>query len=66
MYYQRRVSEMKERGEIKDDDAQQDVVRTSLRESNKQPRGELLDEMGIHRICCRRHFLAHTDLIDVI
>lgn len=28
--------------------------------------GRLLDEMGLRRICCRRHFMTHVDLIDVI
>lgn len=29
-------------------------------------KGKLLDEMGLERICCRRHMLSHVDLIDVI
>lgn len=28
--------------------------------------GELLDELGLKRICCRRHLLTHVDLIDEI
>ena len=28
--------------------------------------GKLLDEMGLTRMCCRRHLLTHVDLIDVI
>jgi DNA-directed RNA polymerase subunit N (RpoN/RPB10) len=29
-------------------------------------KGAVLDELGITRICCRRHMLTHIDLIDVI
>ena len=62
-YYVKRVNEMKENGEINDEDARQDVVKT---EKTKEPRGQVLDELGLERICCRRHLLSHSDLIDVI
>ena len=29
-------------------------------------RGELLDSLGVRRICCRRHFLGNVDLMDEI
>lgn len=29
-------------------------------------RGAILDDLGLHRICCRRHMLTHVDLIDII
>ena len=28
--------------------------------------GMILDELGLKKICCRRHMLGHVDLIDVI
>ncbi len=28
--------------------------------------GEVMDELGIDRYCCRRMLLAHTDLIDEV
>ena len=28
--------------------------------------GKLLDELGLKRICCRRHLLTHVDLIEDI
>jgi DNA-directed RNA polymerase subunit N (RpoN/RPB10) len=28
--------------------------------------GKVLDEMGLDRICCRRHMLTHVDIIDII
>lgn len=27
-------------------------------------RGRLLDELTLTRLCCRRHFLTHVDLLD--
>jgi DNA-directed RNA polymerase subunit N (RpoN/RPB10) len=29
-------------------------------------KGKLLDELGLNKICCRRHMLGHVDLIDII
>jgi len=29
-------------------------------------KGEILDKLLIERICCRRHFLGHVELIDII
>lgn len=29
-------------------------------------KGKILDELGLDRICCRRHLLTHVDLIDII
>ena len=28
--------------------------------------GEMLDEVGLERYCCRRMFVAHVELIDAI
>ena len=29
-------------------------------------KNKILNELGITKMCCRRHFLGHVDLIDVI
>ncbi len=29
---------------------------------DKTPEGEVLDELNISRMCCRRHFLTHVDI----
>lgn len=29
-------------------------------------KGKILDDLGLDRICCRRHILAHIDLVDII
>jgi DNA-directed RNA polymerase subunit N (RpoN/RPB10) len=28
----------------------------------KTPEGEVLDEMNLMKMCCRRHFLTHVDI----
>lgn len=33
--------------------------------TNRYP-GEVLDELGLTKMCCRRHMLSHIDLVDVI
>lgn len=27
-------------------------------------RGRILDDLTMHKLCCRRHFLTHVDLVD--
>jgi DNA-directed RNA polymerase I, II, and III subunit RPABC5 len=29
---------------------------------DKTPEGEVLDELNMTRMCCRRHFLTHVDI----
>lgn len=28
--------------------------------------GDILDDLGLYKICCRRHMLSHVDLVDII
>jgi len=60
--YDRRVRQLTEEGAIDDEDVNKDVVHTK----DKAPRGKILDDLGITRICCRRMLLTHVDLVDVI
>ena len=30
--------------------------------SDKTPEGEVLDELGLTKMCCRRHMLTHVDI----
>ena len=29
---------------------------------DKTPEGEVLDELDMNKMCCRRHFLTHVDI----
>ena len=30
--------------------------------NEKTPEGEVLDDLGLTKMCCRRHFLTHVDI----
>ena len=50
-------------------DLKKKYVDTNLIESGevqKTEYGQLLDELKLDRYCCRRMFLTHVDIIDVI
>ncbi|MFP4591663.1 MAG: DNA-directed RNA polymerase subunit N [Halobacteriales archaeon] len=36
-----------------------------VNEAGEEP-GAVLDDLGIERHCCRRMFVSHTDLVDVV
>lgn len=42
-----------------DDD---DVVYLTQTHSEKSPEGKVLDNLGLNKICCRRHLLTHVDI----
>lgn len=33
---------------------------------DKNPSGEVLDELKLFKMCCRRHMLGHVDLMESI
>jgi len=50
-------------------DTLEKTIDTNLIESDdvqKTEYGELLDELKLDRYCCRRMFLTHVDIIDII
>ena len=57
-YYQRKVMEAKKADKISTHSV------TYLTEDNKMKthEGIIMDELGLKRQCCRRHFLAHVDI----
>jgi DNA-directed RNA polymerase subunit N (RpoN/RPB10) len=38
------------------------VVYLTKSGANKTIEGQILDEIGIHHACCRRHMLTHVDI----
>lgn len=32
----------------------------------KDSKGNILDHLGITKICCRRHMLGHVDIVDML
>tara|TARA_B100000123_G_scaffold272579_1_gene256056 strand:- start:3323 stop:3556 length:234 start_codon:yes stop_codon:yes gene_type:complete len=60
--YQYYVSKTKELGD--EDDI--NIINMNAKTLNKTKKGLVMDELGLKRYCCRRHFLTHVDLIDII
>ena len=66
-YYKQKVQDHEETEKhkvtsLKDINAN-DVKESFFLDSYK---GDILDELNIKKICCRRHMLGHVDLIDLI
>jgi DNA-directed RNA polymerase I, II, and III subunit RPABC5 len=38
------------------------VVYLTEKTIEKTPEGEVLDNLGLHNACCRRHMLTHVDI----
>jgi|TARA_Y100000996_G_scaffold414700_1_gene406378 DNA-directed RNA polymerase I, II, and III subunit RPABC5 len=59
----------KKKGESKKDTNDLDIKYIELTEDGsieKSPEGEALDDLGLHRYCCRRMFLGNVHLISYI
>ena len=52
-----------QQSKLLDEDKSKDV---NMKNFDGHHTGEILDSMGLDRICCRRHMLGHVDLIDKI
>ena len=57
-FYLKRVREIKE----KDGLDTQKVIYLSEKNTSKTPEGIVMDELGLNKICCRRHMLSHVDI----
>jgi DNA-directed RNA polymerase subunit N (RpoN/RPB10) len=62
-YYQEQVRRKKiaKRGNDESIDIDK-VVYLTKEFSEKTPEGEVLDELHMTKMCCRRHFLTHVDI----
>ena len=57
-FYIRKVREIKlEKGLD-----EEKVVYLTKENIEKTPEGEVMDELGLIKICCRRHILSHVDI----
>jgi len=57
-YYQDEVRRMKIQKGIQLDK----VVYLTKEHMDKTPEGEVLDQLGLINVCCRRHMLTHVDI----
>jgi len=58
LYYIRKVREKKLSDGLEGDD----VVYLTKENVKKTPEGEVMDELGLTKYCCRRHLLTHVDI----
>jgi len=62
-YYQEQVRNKKlaKRGNGESIDVDK-VLYLTKEFAEKTPEGEVLDELNMRKMCCRRHFLTHVDI----
>ena len=39
------------------------VIYLTQEHRDKTPEGEAMDELGLNKMCCRRHILTHVDIV---
>lgn len=57
-YYINKIEEKKKNNK--------DIKEEELENFENFTTGDILDELKLTRMCCRRHMLSHVDLIDII
>jgi DNA-directed RNA polymerase subunit N (RpoN/RPB10) len=57
-YYQEEVRKKK----ISKDMEVEKVVYLTKENTDKTPEGEVMDNLGLNKYCCRRHMLTHVDI----
>lgn len=48
------------------DQNKNDLVKNGLKYFDEVHTGNVLDELGLRRLCCRRMMISHVDFIDQI
>jgi DNA-directed RNA polymerase I, II, and III subunit RPABC5 len=62
-YYQEQVRKKKLAKRGNDESIDLDKVLYLTKEFvDKTPEGEVLDDLNMNKMCCRRHFLTHVDI----
>jgi DNA-directed RNA polymerase I, II, and III subunit RPABC5 len=56
------LEEVKKRKLAKGIDDINKVMYLTKEFNEKTPEGEVLDELGLTKMCCRRHMLTHVDI----
>ena len=74
-YYEKecRKLEIAHEKKVKDDleheidrEPEEDNKKGKMRSFEPIYKGAILDQLGLNKMCCRRHMLTHIDMIDVI
>jgi|TARA_Y100000768_G_C23729496_1_gene564166 DNA-directed RNA polymerase subunit N len=59
LYYLKNVRKMK----IAKNMEETEVIYLTETTTEKTPEGKVLDELGLKKLCCRRHMLTHVDIV---
>jgi DNA-directed RNA polymerase subunit N (RpoN/RPB10) len=59
LYYVKNVRKMKLANKM----SVSDVVYLTETTTEKTPEGKVLDDLGLNKLCCRRHMLTHVDIL---
>jgi DNA-directed RNA polymerase subunit N (RpoN/RPB10) len=57
-YYLEQVRKKK----MSEDQNINDVIYLTKLNIDKTPEGEVMDQLNLHKYCCRRHMLTHVDI----
>lgn len=58
LYFKENVRNMKLKRGLDEDQ----VEYFTKENTRKTPEGEMMDKLGLNKICCRRHMLTHVDI----
>lgn len=58
-FYQKTVAEMK----LKNKEELTDIKYLNSNNIKKTAEGKVMDDLGLTRMCCRRHMLTHVDIL---
>lgn len=58
LYFKMKVREEKIKKKIN----MEDVIYLTIDNIKKTPEGKCLDDLGLTKMCCRRHMLTHVDI----
>lgn len=59
LYYQKTVAEMK----LKNKEELNEIKYLNSNNIKKTAEGKVMDDLGLTRMCCRRHMLTHVDIL---
>lgn len=59
LYYIKNVKKLKVQKKMDENQ----VLYLTETTTKKTPEGIVMDELGLNKICCRRHFLTHVDIV---
>lgn len=59
IYYQKTVAEMK----LKNKEELNEIKYLNSNNIKKTAEGKVMDDLGLTRMCCRRHMLTHVDIL---